>query len=449
MAEIPHAPEAEEAVLCAMLLDPGVTELVVDAVGPEDFFGRGNRIVFLTARRLFQTGQGLDVVAIADALRAAGKLDEAGGLPHLARLVDAVPDVRQAAAHCELLREKRALRELVAAAGELADDARTAAPGEGLALLERAAGRVGDLLRTSDRGDYWLAADLVIPALAEFEDAWSRPGDAVGLRSGLADLDALTSGWQPGQLIILAGRPSMGKTAMALDFLRHASIDRGHAAGLFSLEMSRTELMKRLIATEARVPFSLARSTRPGQADAQRLAEAAGRLKLATLAIDDTAGLSTTELRARARRMRDREGVELIVVDYLQLMEAESAANREQEIASISRGLKRLAKDLELPVIALSQLSREPERRGGNHRPVLADLRESGAIEQDADLVLFVFREEVYTPATDPRYREVEGRAELIVGKQRNGPTGTVRLFFRKPLISFEPYTSRRQDDAA
>ena len=382
----------------------------------------------------------IDAVTLADDLKSAGELDAVGGMAYLARLVDAVPTAANIEYHCRILRDKAVLRRMIEAATEIIQDAYGAAGGEVEDALDRAEQRIFEIAQAQQRSGFVWIKEILWPAFERIEELQRSPGAVTGVPTGFPHLDNMTSGFQRGELVVLAGRPSMGKTALALNFAQHAAIESETPVAVFSLEMSKESLVQRLLCSEGRVDSSRLRRGNLQDDEYQRLATAAGLLNTAPIWIDDTPAISALELRAKARRLRSEVDLGLIVVDYLQLMTGPARVeNRQQEISSISRSLKAVAKELGVPILALSQLSRAPEQRTGDHRPRLSDLRESGAIEQDADLVLFIFREEVYKSPEDlEQDPALQGKAELIVGKQRNGPTGVVDLYFQKAYTRFD-----------
>jgi replicative DNA helicase len=426
----PWSEEAELAVLGAMLADNAVVGDVCGALTDAAFYKEANRRIFRAFSRLNARGQAVDAITLADELGA--ELETAGGMPYLAQLVDSVTSAANVGHYVRILHEKSLARDLVRAARETEADALDAQTADVQAVAGRASKRFLALETKADRGDYTLGSDLVFPVLDEIQTRREHPGELSGLSTGLTRLDDMTSGLHAGELIVVAGRPSMGKTALATDWVRETVLgDDPHPAGLFSLEMRAQALVMRMVCAEARVSYQAAAAGRLSEAHDRALAEAASRLKQAVIAIDDTPSLTTLELASRARRMRSRQGVELIVVDYLQLATtAQKTGTREQEVAEVSRTLKAIAKELEVPVVGISQLSRQPELRE-SHRPRLSDLRESGAIEQDADLVLFVYRPGFYQADRD------DPKTELIVAKQRNGPVGTVHARFDARMMTF------------
>ncbi len=389
------------------------------------------------------------MVTLSDELKSAGELDGAGGMSYLARLVDAVPTAANIEYHCRILRDKAVLRQLIESATDIVREAYDAPAGEVDDTLDRAEQKIFQIAQASQRQGFVWIKEILWPTFERIEELQNSPGSVTGVATGFADLDNMTAGFQKGDLIIVAGRPSMGKTALAMNFAQHAAIDKEVPVAVFSLEMSKEALVQRLLCSEGRVDAGRLRRGRLQDDEYARLATAAGHLNTAPIWIDDTPAITALELRAKARRLASEVDLGLIIVDYLQLMSGPSNAdNRQQEISAISRSIKAVAKELNVPVVALSQLSRAPEQRT-DRRPVLADLRESGAIEQDADLVLFVYREEVYRKPedlVDDSGESIEGKTELIIGKQRNGPTGSLRLYFHKNYTLFE--SAARKSDA-
>ncbi len=445
----PWSEEAEISVLGAMLIDGDAVAQAVELVDDAAFYREANRRIFRAMARLYNRGEVIDVVTLADDLKSAGELESAGGMAYLAQLVDAVPTAANVEYHCRILRDKAVLRRLIESATEIVRDAYEAPAGEVDETLDRAEQRIFEIAQASQRSGFVWIKEILWPTFERIEELQRSPGTVTGVPTGFPDLDHMTSGLQTSDLVILAGRPSMGKTALALNLAQHAAIEAEIPVAIFSLEMAKEQLVQRLLCAEGRVDSSRLRRGSLEDDEYARLATAAGHLNTAPIWIDDTPAISALELRAKARRLRAEVDLGLIIVDYLQLMSGpRNVENRQQEISTISRSLKAVAKELGVPILAISQLSRAPEQRT-DHRPVLADLRESGAIEQDADLVLFVFREEVYKSRdeilADP---SLEGKAELIIGKQRNGPTGDVPLYFHKPYTLFDSVSRRERDEA-
>ncbi len=421
-----------------MLIDGDAVAVAVEIIDDQAFYKEANRRIFRAMVRLYNRGEVIDAVTLSDDLKSREELEAAGGMAYLAQLVDAVPTAANIEYHCRILRDKSLLRRLIESASDIIRDAYEAAGGEVEETLDRAEQRVFEIAQVQQRSGFVWIKEILWPAFERIEELQRSPGAVTGVPTGFERLDYMTAGLQKSDLIVLAGRPSMGKTALALNFAQHAAIEAEIPVAVFSLEMSKESLVQRLLCSEGRVDSSRLRRGSLQDDEYQRLATAAGFLNTAPIWIDDTPAISALEVRAKARRLRAEVELGLIIVDYLQLMAGpRNAENRQQEISAISRSLKAIAKELSVPILALSQLSRAPEQRA-DHRPILADLRESGAIEQDADLVLFIYREEVYRSreelAQDPA---LEGKAELIIGKQRNGPTGEIGLEFHKPYTRF------------
>ncbi len=436
--QTPWSEEAELSVLGGMLIDGDAVAQAIELLGDDAFHKEANRRVFRAMVRLYNRGEVIDVVTLSDELKSAAELEAAGGMPYLAQLVDAVPTAANISYYCRILRDKAVLRRLIGASSQIIRDAYEAAAGDVDETLDIAEQRIFEIAQAQQRTGFVWIKEILWPAFERIEELQRRPGTVTGVPSGFPELDRLTAGFQPSDLIVLAGRPAMGKTALALNFAQYAAIEAELPVAIFSLEMSKESLVQRLLCGEGRVDSSRLRRGTLQDEEYTRLATAAGLLNTAPVWIDDAPAISSLELRAKARRLRAEVDLGLVVVDYLQLMTGPRAENRQQEITAISRSLKAVAKELKVPIIALSQLSRAPEQRA-DHRPVLADLRESGAIEQDADLVMFVYREEVYRSREELQQDPtLEGKADLIVGKQRNGPTGEVPLYFHKAYTLFE-----------
>ena len=443
----PWSPEAEVSVLGGMLLDANAVAKAVELVHEPMFYREAHRRLFRSMQRLFERGTPIDVVTLSEELKAEGALDSVGGPAYLAEILEAVPTAANIEYHCRLVREKALLRRLIEAATQIIQDAYKAGSGDIDETLDLAEQRVFEIAQAYERGGFIRLKELIWKTFEYIEKLEAAAGGITGIATGFADLDRYTAGFQPADLIVVAGRPSMGKTAIVLNFAQFAAIETQIPLALFSLEMSKEQIVQRLLCSEARVDSNRLRTGRLQSDDYTRLSTAAGHLSQAPIWIDDTPALTALELRAKARRLKAEVDIKLIVVDYLQLMQGpRDAENRVQEISAISRALKAVSKELDVPVIALSQLSRAPEQRQ-DHRPQLADLRESGAIEQDADVVLFLYRPGVYaTPQSLIESPELETQAELIVGKQRNGPTGSIQLIFRREFTRFESFSPRASE---
>ena len=439
----PFSVEAEMSVLGGMLIDADAVVRAIEILDETMFFREGHRRLYRAMIRLWESGGAIEPVTLAEALRNAGDYDVVGGAPYIAQLWDYVPTAANLEYHAKIVREKALLRRLIEVSTGIIQDT-YANQGEVDRLLDEAEQRIFQIAQTHDRKGFVWIKELLWPAMEQIE-ILSQSGSAItGVPTGFHDLDVLTAGFQRGDLAIVAARPSMGKTAFTLNIAQHAAIAAHKAVAVFSLEMSKEALVQRLLTSEARVDASRVRTGRLRDDDYPRLAQAAGLLNTAPIYIDDTPAISILEMRAKARRLKaDRPDLSLLIVDYLQLMTANNRTeNRQQEVSEISRGLKALAKELDIPVVALSQLSRAVESRP-DKRPMMSDLRESGAIEQDADIIMFLYRPEYYFGPVDKDGNSLEGRAELIIGKQRNGATGTVSLMFHKEFTRFESFSPR------
>jgi len=423
-----------------MLIDPDSVTKVIEILNDTMFHREGHRRLYRAMLRLFQAGQVIDVITVSEELKKTGELDNAGGVQYLAELLDAVPTAANINYHARIVRDKAVLRRLIKQANSIAEGAYQQGERAVEEILDEAESKIFQVAQSHEREGFVWIKEILWPAFEHIEQLQQSKSGITGVPTGFPDLDKMTSGLQSGDLVIVAARPSMGKTSWVLNVAQNAAIDHQIEVGVFSLEMSKEQLVQRLLCAEGRIDLQ---RLRKGQLDAdeyQRLATSAAHLNAAPIWIDDQAGISLLEMRAKARRLKAETNLGLVVIDYLQLMSGgKRSENRQQEVSEISRGLKALAKELEVPVVALSQLSRGPEQRAGN-RPQLSDLRESGSIEQDADIVMFLYREEYYLVQTGDleRAREVEGQADLIIAKQRNGPTGRVPLFFNKAYTRFD-----------
>jgi replicative DNA helicase len=437
----PWSQEAEQAVLGAMLLDQDAALRAAELVDDSMFYREAHRRLFRAMLALTEQRTVIDHITLRDELVRRGELEVAGGLEYLAELVDTVPTAANIEFHAKIVKDKAILRRLIESSTSIITEAYD---GHSTAndLLDSAEAKIFQI--SQQRGDegFTRIKEMLWPTMERIETL-QRSGKAItGVPSGFTDLDEMTSGFQASELIIVAARPSMGKTAFCLNVATQAAVD-GFGVAVFSLEMSKEALVQRMLCAEARVDSQAVRRGTLRDPDFTRLARAAGILQSCPVWIDDSPALTLLEMRSKARRLKVENDVRLIVVDYLQLMRSpEYAENRVQEVSDISRSLKGLARELNIPVIALSQLSRASEQRGGERRPILSDLRDSGAIEQDADVVLFIHRPEMYQKE-DSEGNSLEGTAEVIVGKHRNGPTGLVNLYFHKQFTRFDNRTER------
>ncbi len=439
----PHSVEAEQSVLGGLLLDNTSWDRVAGIAGESDFYRFDHRLIFQHVARLIDQSKPADVVTVYESLRNAGRADEAGGLAYLNSLAQNTPSAANIRRYAEIVRDRSVLRSLVTVADTISTTAMNPQGRETRQILDDAETQIFRIAEQGARGEKGFAGiDTLLSQVVDRIDelhARGNTSEVTGVPTGFADLDAKTAGLQPGDLVIVAGRPSMGKTAFSLNIGEHVAIESGMPVAVFSMEMGGVQLALRMLCSVARLNQSRVRLGRVADDEWPRLIAAVGKMKDAPLYIDETPALSSMELRSRARRLARSYGrLGLIIVDYLQLMTGSFSAgeNRATEISEISRGLKALAKELECPVIALSQLNRSVETRQ-DKRPVMADLRESGAIEQDADIILAIYRDEVYNPDSQDK-----GTAEILILKQRNGPIGAVRTTFIGEFTRFENYAS-------
>ncbi|NMG45854.1 replicative DNA helicase [Aromatoleum toluvorans] len=436
----PHSLEAEQSLIGGILLDNQAWERVADLASEADFYRDDHRRIFRHISKLLDLGKPADVVTVFESLEKNGESEQAGGLAYLAEIANSTPSAANIRRYAEIVRERAILRKLVTVGDEIAASALSATGRDAKMLLDEAEAKVFEIAESTARTTTGFVSiqpilKQVVDRVQELYDRDS-PSEVTGVPTGLVDLDDKTSGLQPSDMIIVAGRPAMGKTTFALNIAEHVAVDCKLPVAIFSMEMPGTQLATRFISSVGRIDQGKIRTGRLGDEDWQRLTMAMGKLYDAPLFIDETPGLNPIDLRARARRLARQCGkLGLIVIDYLQLMVgSKDSDNRASELSEISRSIKSLAKELHVPIVALSQLNRSLEQRP-NKRPVMSDLRESGAIEQDADIIMFIYRDEVYNPDSPDK-----GTAELIIGKHRNGPTGTVRMTFVGECTRFENY---------
>jgi replicative DNA helicase len=434
----PHSLEAEQSVLGGLMLDNDAADKIGDVLGADDFYSDAHRIIYRHVTQVIADGRPADVVTVSEALASTQKLDYVGGLAYLGALAQNVPTAANIRHYANIVRERSILRQLAATARDIAESAFNPLGRSAKMVLDEAEAKVLHIAEQGARGaqNFQEIGKLLAGVVDRIETLYNRddPSDVTGVPTGFADLDRMTSGFQPGDLIVVAGRPSMGKTALALNIGENVALNTGMPVAVFSMEMGAAQLAMRLIGSVGKLDQHKLRTGRLAAEDWDKLSTALGRLNEAPILIDETPALNAIEVRARARRLMKQYGkLGLVIVDYLQLMQATSQGeNRATEISEISRSMKSLAKELSVPVVALSQLNRSLEQRP-NKRPVMSDLRESGAIEQDADVIVFIYRDEVYNPESQDK-----GTAEIIIGKQRNGPIGTVRLTFLGEFTRFE-----------
>ena len=434
----PHSLEAEQSVLGGLMLDNDAADKIGDVISAEDFYSDAHRIVYRQIVQLIADGKPADVVTASEALASTQKLDYVGGLAYLGALAQNVPTAANIRHYANIVRERSILRQLASTATEIAESAFNPLGRNAKMVLDEAEAKILHIAEQGSRGaqNFQIIGKLLANVVERIETLYNRddPSDVTGVPTGFADLDRMTSGFQPGDLVVIAGRPSMGKTALALNIGESVALNTGMPVAVFSMEMGASQLAMRLIGSVGRLDQHKLRTGRLQPDDWDKLSGALGRLNEAPILIDETPALNAIEVRSRARRLMKQYGkLGLVIVDYLQLMQASTQGeNRATEISEISRAMKSLAKELQVPVVALSQLNRSLEQRP-NKRPVMSDLRESGAIEQDADVILFIYRDEVYNAETQDK-----GVAEIIISKQRNGPIGTVFLTFLGEFTRFE-----------
>ncbi|AFM02485.1 primary replicative DNA helicase [Desulfitobacterium dehalogenans ATCC 51507] len=427
----PHNLEAEQSVLGALMLDPEVGSSVFEVLQPEDFYRDNHRQVFLALRDLFEKGDPIDLVSVAESLRQSGRLEQIGGIATISQIARSVPSAVNCEYYARIVAEKSLLRQLIRSTGQIAEKGYE--PGEAAtSLLEEAEKVIMDLSQRQVKDGFESIRNILVNTFEKIETLYANKGSLTGVPTFFTELDRMTSGWQPSDLIVIAARPSMGKTALVLNMAQNAAVRANVPVALFSLEMSKEQLVQRMLCSEAMVDQQRVRTGDLLDTDWPKLTRAVGPLSEAEIFIDDTVGISLAELRSKARRLKMEHGLGLIVIDYLQLMSlGRRAESRQQEVAQISRGLKGIARELNVPVIALSQLNRGVEQRQ-DKRPIMSDLLESGAIEADADVISFIYRDEYYNPESDKK-----GIAEIIIGKHRNGPVGSVELGYLKEFTKF------------
>ena len=439
----PHSVEAEQSVIGGLLLDNAAWDRCADLLAESDFYRHDHRLIYRHINKMIENNKPADVITVSESLELAGELMNVGGLAYLGALAKNTPSSANIRRYAEIVRERSVMRNLAEVGTAIADSAYTPAGRNARQLLDEAESKVFEIAEQGSRGEKGFVPlqPLLTEVIERIDELYHRdnPSEVTGTPTGFSDLDSMTSGLQPGDLIIVAGRPSMGKTAFSINIAEHVGVEEGLPVGVFSMEMGGSQLAMRMLGSVGRLDQHRLRTGKLRDEDWPRLTHAVGKLNEAPVHIDETPALNSLELRARARRLHRQYGkLGLIVVDYLQLMSSPGGGgeNRATEISEISRSLKALAKELSVPLIALSQLNRSLEQRP-NKRPVMSDLRESGAIEQDADLILFIYRDEVYNPESQDK-----GSAEIIIGKQRNGPIGTVRLTFLGEYTRFQNFAS-------
>lgn len=442
----PQNIEAEQAVLGAMLIDKEAIAKATEVLSADDFYREAHRVIFSAMLELYNKNEAVDMVTVTEILKRDNKLEDIGGIAYITSLANVVLTAANVKYHAEIVAEKSVLRQLVRVSTEIAAMGYEANDDVGT-LLDTAESRILEISNRKKKADFTPINDILMDSVQSIESLLQNKGGLTGIPAGFADLDKLTSGLHPSDFIILAARPSMGKTALALNIVQNVAL-RAHkviggeprSVAFFSLEMSKEQLVNRMLCAEAGIDSQRLRVGEMHDEDWTHLWDACDTMSRAKIYIDDTAGITAMEMRSRARRLKVEHGLDLIVVDYLQLMQGSGKRNnsgdRQQEVSEISRSLKALARELDVPVLALSQLSRSVESRQVK-RPMLSDLRESGSLEQDADIVAFLYREDYYNPETENKH------TELIIAKHRNGPVDTVNLFFQKQFTKFVGFTKR------
>lgn len=442
----PQNIEAEQAVLGAMLIDKEAIAKATEVLSADDFYREAHRVIFSAMLELYNKNEAVDMVTVTEILKRDNKLEDIGGIAYITSLANVVLTAANVKYHAEIVAEKSVLRQLVRVSTEIAAMGYEANEDVGT-LLDTAESRILEISNRKKKNDFTAINDILMDSVQSIESLLQNKGGLTGLPAGFADLDKLTSGLHPSDFIILAARPSMGKTALALNIVQNVAL-RAHkviggeprSVAFFSLEMSKEQLVNRMLCAEAGIDSQRLRVGEMHDEDWTHLWDACDTMSRAKIYIDDTAGITAMDMRSRARRLKAEHGLDLIVVDYLQLMQGSGKRNnfgdRQQEVSEISRSLKALARELDVPVLALSQLSRSVESRQVK-RPMLSDLRESGSLEQDADIVAFLYREDYYNPETENKH------TELIIAKHRNGPVDTVNLFFQKQFTKFVGFTKR------
>lgn len=435
----PYNLEAEQSVLGSMLLSKDAVIVATEQLQPEDFYKESHRRIFEVITKLYENREPVDLITVTEALRSSKLLEQVGGATYLTTLTETVPTASNISYYCKIVEEKALIRRLINTTSSILSMAYD--PENDVEdLLDEAERKIFEIAQKQRVESFYHIKDILFDTFERIEELYNSEGGITGVPTGFPDLDEKTSGLQPSDLILIAARPSMGKTAFALNIAQNAAIRYKIPVAIFSLEMSKEQLVQRMLCAESNVDSHKLRTGRLDEEDWPKLARAMGPLSEAPIYIDDTPGISSLELRAKARRLKAEKGLGLIIIDYLQLMSSKgNSENRQQEISEISRSLKALARELSVPVVALSQLSRAPELRS-DHRPILSDLRESGSQEQDSDVVAFLYREDYYNPDTDRK-----NIAEVIIAKQRNGPTGTVELVWLPRFTKFASIEKFRQ----
>jgi replicative DNA helicase len=421
LRSMPQNLDAEQSVLGSMLIDKTAIAQAAEALKAEDFYRDSHKVIFSAIKELYQKDTPIDMITLIDYLRSTEKLDDAGGITYITEISNSVPSTANLNSYIQIVEDKSILRNLIRSSTEIIESSYNKQDDVG-SVVDLAEKKIFNLSQQKNTSDFEPMNAVLERGFLEIERLFNNKGETTGVSSGFTDLDDMTSGFQKGDMVLIAARPSMGKTTFVLNLAQHAALRAGKSIAIFSLEMSKEQLAYKLLCAEANVDMLKLRTGNLEDRDWENIARASGPLAAAKIFIDDTAGISIMEMRSKCRRLKIEHGIDMIIIDYLQLMSGSNPENRQQEVSEISRSIKAIAKEMQCPVIALSQLSRAPEQRA-DHRPMLSDLRESGSIEQDADLVMFLYRDEYYNKET-----EEKNVAECIISKQRNGPVGTVKL---------------------
>lgn len=430
MRSLPQSIEAEQSVIGSMIIDKSAIAQVAEKLTEDDFYRDGHKIIYKSIFEMFKNDMAVDLVTLLEYLKSTDQLEKAGGVTYITEVSSSVPTTANLSSYIKIVEEKSILRRLIKASTAIIEDSYNK-QGEVEGVLDLAEKKIFDIAEKRSTSDFEALSDVLERGFLEIERLFNNKGQITGVPSGFTDLDAKTSGFQKGDMVLIAARPSMGKTTFALNIAENAALREGKSVVIFSLEMPKEQLAYKLLCSEANVDMLKLRTGNLDDKDWENIARATGPLSKAKIYIDDTAGVTVMEMRSKCRRLKMEYGIDLILIDYLQLMSGSSSENRQQEVSEISRSIKALAKEMECPVIALSQLSRAPEQRA-DHRPMLSDLRESGSIEQDADIVMFLYRDEYYHPDSDRK-----NIGEVIIAKNRHGETGSVELVWLGEIQKF------------
>ncbi len=418
---MPQNLEAEQSVLGSMLIEKTAIAQAAEVLNAEDFYRDSHKVIFNAIRDLYQKDVPVDMITLIDYLRSTENLEDAGGITYITEISNSIPSTANLLSYIQIVEDKSILRKLIRSSTEIIETSYNKQDNVE-SVIDLAEKKIFNLAEKKNTSDFEPMNAVLERGFLEIERLFNNKGETTGVPSGFKDLDDKTSGFQRGDMVLIAARPSMGKTTFVLNLAQHAALRSGKKVAIFSLEMSKEQLAYKLLCAEANVDMLKLRTGNLDDKDWENIARASGPLAAAKIFIDDTAGVSVMEMRSKCRRLKMEHGIDMIIIDYLQLMSGSNPENRQQEVSEISRSIKAIAKEMQCPVLALSQLSRAPEQRA-DHRPMLSDLRESGSIEQDADLVMFLYRDEYYNKETEDK-----NMAECIIAKQRNGPVGTVKL---------------------